>query len=148
MSWAKIGILLTAIAAGSCISVLLRAQEPPTYKVDVNVVNVLATVHDRSGRLINDLSKEDFILEEDGKQQEIRYFTRQTDMPLKIGLLVDTSQSQRNLIEDERGASYQFLDQVLRPDRTRRSSSRFPERRNCCRISPIPAVPCRRRSMQ
>ncbi len=117
MSWTKVGILLTAIAAGTCISVFLRAQEPPTYKVDVNVVNVLATVHDRNGHLVNDLSKDDFILEEDGKQQEIKYFTRQTDMSLKIGLLVDTSSSQRNLIEDERAASYQFLDQVLRPDR-------------------------------
>ncbi len=117
MSWAKIGILPTAIAAATCISLLLHAQESPTYKVDVDVVNVLATVHDRNGHLVNDLSKDDFILEEDGKPQEIRYFTRQTDMALKIGLLVDTSQSQRNLIEDERGASYQFLDQVLRPDR-------------------------------
>jgi len=113
----KIGIVLTAILAGTGVSIFLRAQEPPAYKVDVNVVNVLATVHDRNGHLVNDLTKDDFILEEDGKQQEIKYFTRQTDVPLIIGLLIDTSQSQRNLIEDERGASYQFLDQVLRPDR-------------------------------
>lgn len=113
----KIGIVLTAILAGAGVSIFLRAQEPPAYKVDVNVVNVLATVHDRNGHLVNDLTKDDFILEEDGKQQEIKYFTRQTDVPLIIGLLIDTSQSQRNLIEDERGASYQFLDQVLRPDR-------------------------------
>ena len=113
----KIGIVLTAILAGTDVSIFLRAQEPPAYKVDVNVVNVLATVHDRNGHLVNDLTKDDFILEEDGKQQEIKYFTRQTDVPLIIGLLIDTSQSQRNLIEDERGASYQFLDQVLRPDR-------------------------------
>jgi VWFA-related protein len=117
MSRVTVGILLAAIAIGTCISVFLRAQEPPTYKVDVDVVNVLATVHDRNGRLVNDLSKDDFILEEDGKPQVIKYFTRQTDMSLKIGLLVDTSSSQRNLVEDERAASYQFLEQVLRPDR-------------------------------
>jgi VWFA-related protein len=85
--------------------------------VNVNVVNVLATVRDHRGRLISDLSKDDFILEEDGKQQEIRYFSRQTDLPLTIGLLIDTSMSQLRLIEDERTASYQFLDQVLRPER-------------------------------
>jgi VWFA-related protein len=115
MSLSRAVILLAAIASG--ISGFIRAQELPTYKVDVNVVNVLATVRDRDGRIVSDLSKDDFILEEDGKQQEIRYFSRQTDLPLKMGLLVDTSMSQRNLIEDERSASYQFLDQVLRPDR-------------------------------
>ena len=80
-------------------------------------MNVLATVHDHKGRIVSDLSKDDFILEEDGKQQEIRYFSRQTDLPLTIGLLVDTSMSQLRLIEDERDASYQFLDQVLLPER-------------------------------
>ena len=102
---------------GTLFSVFMRAQEPPAYKVDVSVVNVLATVRDHDGRIISELSKDDFILEEDGKQQEIRYFSRQTDMPLTLGLLIDTSLSQRNLIEDERSASYRFLDQVLRPDR-------------------------------
>ncbi len=111
----KAGILLTAIA--TAIGLSIPAQEPHTFKVDVNVVNVLATVRDNKGRIVGDLSKDDFILEEDGKPQEIRYFSRQTDLPLTMGLLIDTSISQRNLIEDERSASYQFLDQVLRPDR-------------------------------
>ena len=84
MSIRRIGILMTAIAIG--ISVFVSAQEPPTYKVNVNVVNVLAAVRDRSGQLVSDLSKDDFILEEDGKPQEIRYFTRQTEMHLKIGM--------------------------------------------------------------
>jgi VWFA-related protein len=117
MSLPKAGILPAAAIAVAGLSVIMLAQEPPTYKVDVNVVNVLATVRDRSGRIVNDLSKDDFILEEDGKPQEIRYFSRQTELPLKIGLLIDTSMSQRNLIKDERSASYQFLNQVLRPDR-------------------------------
>jgi len=113
----RTGILLSAIAIGIGLSSFIPAQEPPTYKVDVNVVNVLATVRDQKGRIVSDLSKDDFILEEEGKQQEIRYFARQTDLPLTIGLLVDTSMSQLHLIEDERSASYQFLDQVLRPER-------------------------------
>ncbi len=117
MLLSKTGMLLTAMIAGTGIAAFIHAQDSPTYKVDVSVVNVFATVHDRNGRIISDLAKDDFILEEDGKQQEIRYFSRQTDLPLKMGLLIDISESQRNLIEDERRASYQFLDQVLRPDR-------------------------------
>jgi VWFA-related protein len=116
MSLSRIGILLTSIAIGISLSSFVPAQESPTYKVDVNVVNVLATVRDHKGRIVSNLSKDDFILEEDGKQQEIRYFSRQTDLPLTIGLLIDTSISQLHLIEDERSASYQFLDQVLRPE--------------------------------
>ena len=117
MMLSRIGLLLTAIATGTGLFSFLHAQESPTYKVDVNVVNVLATVRDHKGGIVSNLSKDDFILEEDGKQQEIRYFSRQTDLPLTIGLLVDTSMSQLRLIEDERDASYQFLDQVLRPER-------------------------------
>jgi len=111
---------MTAIAIGISLSSFVPAQESPpspTYKVDVNVVNVLATVRDHNGHIVTNLTKDDFNLEEEGKQQEIRYFSRQTDLPLTIGLLVDTSMSQLRLIEDERDASYQFLDQVLRPDR-------------------------------
>ena len=85
-----------------------------TITVDVEVVNVLATVRDKKGRLINNLTRDDFILEEEGVPQEIRYFSRQTDLPLTLGLLVDTSVSQERLIEDERRASAQFFSQVLR----------------------------------
>jgi VWFA-related protein len=86
----------------------------PTIRVQANVVNVLAAVRDKHGALINNLSKEDFTLAEDGRTQEIKYFTRETDLPLTIGLLVDVSASQRNLIEIEREAAYQFFSQVLR----------------------------------
>src|SRR5262249_48767296 len=56
----------------------------------------------------------DFVLLEDGKPQTIKYFTKETDLPLTIGLLIDISGSQARLIEDERRAAYQFLSQVLR----------------------------------
>ncbi len=104
-----------SLVAGSAIAVL--AQKSPGFKVDVNVVNVLATVRDHDGRIITNLSKEDFILEEDGKRQEIKNFFRQSDLPLTIGLLIDTSLSQRRLIHDEQSAALQFFDKVLRPDR-------------------------------
>ncbi len=90
------------------------ADEIPTLKVDVDVVNVLASVRDKRGGLVANLEKKDFTVFEDGKQQEIKYFTRETDLPLTIGLLVDVSGSQRNLIEIERSAASQFFSQVLR----------------------------------
>ncbi|MCW5981389.1 MAG: VWA domain-containing protein [Bryobacteraceae bacterium] len=107
-------IVLALGAAGAALALL--AQESTTFKVDVSVVNILASVRDRDGRLVNTLNREDFILEENGKRQEIRYFARQTDLPLVVGLLVDTSISQRELIKTERDAGRQFLEQVLRPD--------------------------------
>ena len=64
--------------------------------------------------MIPNLEKEDFTVLEDGKPQTIKYFTRETDLPLTIGLLVDVSGSQRNLIEIERSAASQFFSQVLR----------------------------------
>lgn len=91
-----------------------QPEQAPTIKVEVNVVNVLCTVRDRRGALVNDLSKEDFEIYEDGKPRQIRYFSRQTDLPLTLGLLVDVSRSQERLIEVERRAAAQFFSKVLR----------------------------------
>lgn len=90
-----------------------NADQPPSLKVTVKVVNVPATVRDKHGKIINNLSKDDFLLEEDGHAQTVRYFARDTDLPLTLGLLVDTSLSQRRVLEQERHASYSFLDQML-----------------------------------
>jgi VWFA-related protein len=87
---------------------------PATIKVDVDVVNVLASVRDKRGGLVGNLEKKDFTILEDGKPQEIKYFTRESDLPLTLGLLVDVSGSQRNLIDIERDAASQFFSQVLR----------------------------------
>ena len=95
-------------------SVLLAQDQMPTIKVDVDVVNILASVRDKRGALIPTLQKEDFIVLEDGKAQTIKYFTKETDLPLTIGLLVDVSGSQRNLIDIERSAASQFFRDVLR----------------------------------
>jgi VWFA-related protein len=89
-------------------------QEEPTFSTEVKVVNVLATVRNKKGELVPDLTKDDFSLSENGRPQTIRYFARESDLPLTLGLMVDTSMSQRRMIESERGASYRFLDQVLR----------------------------------
>jgi len=87
---------------------------PATIKVDVDVVNILFNVRDKKGGLIGNLEKGDFSIWEDGKQQEIKYFNRETDLPLTIGLLIDISASQGNLIEIEKDAASQFFSQVLR----------------------------------
>jgi VWFA-related protein len=89
-------------------------QDVPTIKKDVNVVNVLASVRNKQGQIVTTLAKDDFKLEVDGKPQPIRYFSKVTDMPLTLGLLVDTSLSQRRLLEKERTASYTFLEDLLR----------------------------------
>ena len=92
----------------------LRAQEQPKISVEVKVVNVMATVRDKHGKIVTNLAKDDFVLEEDGHPQTITYFSRESDLPLTLGLLVDTSLSQRRVLEQERNASYSFLDNMLR----------------------------------
>ncbi len=93
-----------------------QAQGPP-ITVHVKVVNVLAMVRDKKGAIVRDLNQEDFELQEDGRPQTIRYFSHETDLPLTLGLLVDTSMSQRRVLGQERDASSAFLDQVLRVDK-------------------------------
>ena len=103
--------LLTALLIGEHG---VHGQEP-TIAVDVKVVNVLATVRDKHGQIVNSLTKDDFTLQEDGRAETIKYFSRESDLPLTLGLLVDTSLSQRRVLGEERSASYSFLDKMLRP---------------------------------
>ena len=108
------GVVTLAISAAA---VALLAQQVPTYSVNVKVVNVLATVRDKKGKIINNLGQNDFTLEEDGRPQTIKYFARETDIPLTLGLLVDTSGSQRRVLDQERSASGTFVDSMLRADK-------------------------------
>lgn len=89
----------------------------PTYSADVNVVNLFATVRDKKGQIVNNLTKDDFVLDEEGKPQSIRFFSKESNLPLTLGLLVDTSGSQRNVLAAERTASQKFFNQILRQDR-------------------------------
>ena len=94
-----------------------QQQDPATFSTGVKVVNLFANVRNKSGAIVKDLTKDDFLLSEDDRSQVIRYFSQESDLPLTLGLLVDTSGSQRNLIEEERAASYRFFEQVLRPEK-------------------------------
>jgi VWFA-related protein len=110
--------LLAGLAVFVSMFVLAAiAQQAPANSGDVNLVNVLATVRDKHGKIVNNLSQNDFVLDEEGRQQAIRSFSRETDLPLTLGLLVDTSPSQRKVLEQERSASGHFIDQVLREDK-------------------------------
>jgi VWFA-related protein len=95
---------------------LLKAQDP-IFSTDVKVVSLLATVRNKQGAIIHDLGKDDFTVLENGRPQVIKYFSRDTDLPLTIGLMVDTSVSQIKVVEGERGASFRFIDHILRENK-------------------------------
>jgi VWFA-related protein len=97
----------------------LRAQEKTdtTFAGSVKVVNVLANVHNSKNEVVKDLKQEDFAIEEDGRPQVIKYFSRETDLPMTIGLMVDTSGSQRRVLDKEKTATSDFIQQVLREDK-------------------------------
>jgi Ca-activated chloride channel homolog len=96
------------------------AQEPQTQKsqttipVTVNLVDVLFTVLDRRNKLVPDLEQKDFKVFDDQVPQDIRYFSKQSDLPLRIGMLMDTSNSIRDRLKFEQDAANNFLFSVLR----------------------------------
>jgi VWFA-related protein len=100
-----------------------QAPNPNPPKADltsvVKVVNVPATVRTKKGELVKNLTKNDFALAEDDHPQDIKYFVLENDLPITIGLLVDTSLSQRHVLSAERTASYDFLNQMLHLDKDR-----------------------------
>jgi len=98
----------------ACAVLFGQDAAPPSIKADIDVVNVLFNVRDKKSGLVPNLEKDAFTIFEDGKQQDIKYFARETDQPLTIGLLIDVSGSQMNLIEIEKNAAYQFFGSVLR----------------------------------
>ena len=110
----SVGVSAALLLATAVTIVQGLAQDSPTIKVDVDVVNILFSVRNRHSGLVGNLEKDAFTLFEDGKQQQIKYFTRETDLPLTIGLLIDVSASQGNLIGIEQHAASEFFGSVLR----------------------------------
>lgn len=108
---------LLASAATLLAGRTLRGQKDTTFTADVKVVNVFATVRDKQGHIVRALTKDDFTLHEDGRPQTIRYFSSESNLPLTLGLLVDTSLSQSRVLGQERTASARFFNQVLREDK-------------------------------
>ena len=101
-------VLLGAIAFSA------MAQEPQfTLKIDTALVNVLGSVTDRKGRLVSNLTKDDFIIEEDGKRQEIVKFAKENELPLTMAMLIDVSPSTRSVLPEEKDTAVGFINSIL-----------------------------------
>jgi VWFA-related protein len=112
-----------ALQAVACTSALAMAapalpqgqgQNQPAIKAEVNLVNLFATVRDKNKRIITDLKKEDFKVFEDGHEEQIAFFSKEMTMPITMGLLLDTSGSEQNMLGAIQGAGSRFMRRVLR----------------------------------
>ncbi len=116
---AAIGALGLAIAAAGQIpspapETPPQADEPTRIQVDVTRVNMLFTVTDKKGRFITDLGKSDFEIIEGKRDQVVQEFTAESDLPLRLGILIDTSNSIRDRFRFEQEASIEFIESVMR----------------------------------
>ncbi len=123
--------ILSAVLLLSILALPLEAQAPPApitpapspqgptdpekIRIRVDLVNVLFTVTGKKNRLVIDLTRDDFRVLEDNQPQTIRYFSRETDLPLRIGIIIDTSNSVRERLRFEQEAAIDFLSVTLRP---------------------------------
>lgn len=104
----------TSPDAASCFAVLLRAaaQEVKFFNA-VDLVTLLAAVRNRDGGIV-DLSQDDFVLEEEGRVQTIRYFSQESNLPVTFACSWIRAAASLHVLESERKASYVFLDRMLR----------------------------------
>jgi VWFA-related protein len=116
LAWAQ-----TPASAPAAKTIAPAPQEDPQSRItlDVNRVNILFTVSDRKGRFVTNLTKEDFDVFENRKRQNILEFTAESDLPLRLALLIDTSNSVRDRFRFEQEASIEFLNTLLRPRQDR-----------------------------
>src|SRR5712692_6389662 len=119
------GIVLTVTVALLAAASFSFAQQTPaqtsddqkpvdTLKVNVNVVQLFFNVKDKKGGLIPNLTKGDFEIYEDGKTQTVKYFNAESNLPLTLGIMIDSSGSQRNVLDMEKEVGASFLRQILR----------------------------------
>ena len=129
MSMGSMERALAAVVVASCLTALPGAraqsteQNPPSrpnaqaqqpLKIQVNLVNQFVTVRDKRNAIVGDLKKEDFHLLEDGKEQKIEFFAKDLNLPLTMGLLVDTSGSMERMLPAEQQTASSFLERVMR----------------------------------
>jgi VWFA-related protein len=89
-------------------------QAPRPLEVQTTVVNVFATVRDKRNAILSDLTKDDFKIYEDGVEQKVAYFTKEVDMPITLGILMDTSGSMERILSAEQDAASRFVREVMR----------------------------------
>lgn len=90
------------------------AQQSPTIKTEVNLVNLFVTVRDKKKHVITNLKREDFRIFENEQEQKVAFFSAETTLPITLGLLIDTSGSEQNRLPAEQEAASRFLNRVLR----------------------------------
>lgn len=90
-----------------------QKDQTPVFRKNVNVVNVFFTVKGKHGALVPDLTKDQFEISEDGKPQTIKYFSAETNQPLTLGILIDSSGSMQNMLPEEKIVGGDFLRQVI-----------------------------------
>ena len=93
-----------------------KLEEAPQIRVRVNLVNVLFTVVNKKKQLMPNLNENDFEVFEDRKPQKILFFNRESNLPLRVGVLIDTSNSIRERLHFEQQAAIDFLDDIVRPE--------------------------------
>lgn len=115
--------LLLVLAATAWAALPAQAQQSTpqndqesveTLKVQVNVVQLFFNVKDKKGALIPNLAKDDFEVIEDGKPQTIKYFTAESNLPLTLGIMIDSSGSQARVLDMEKEVGGSFLSEILR----------------------------------
>ncbi len=120
LSWVVLGVLLgyllgaKATAQVSSPADQEQDQSATTVKVNVNVVQLFFNVKDKKGALIPSLTKDDFAVFEDGKPQTVKYFAAESNLPLTLGILIDSSGSQTRVLDMEKEVGGDFLTQILR----------------------------------
>ena len=92
-------------------------QDDEVVRVETDLTNILFTAVDKQRRFVTSLKQEDVRVTEDGQPQEIFTFARQTDLPLSLAILIDTSISEERTLPIEKAAASSFVDAVLRPDK-------------------------------
>src|SRR3984893_8997292 len=121
--WKNLG--LRAVACGAALALAVPAlpqatnqgQAPtqgPVIKTEVNLVNLFVTVRDKNKRIVTDLKKEDFKLQEDGQDQQIAFFSKEVTLPITLALLLDTSGSEQFMLGAIQDMGGRFMDRVLR----------------------------------
>ncbi len=102
---------------GLVLAVMANAQPPATPSTDAAKVSLLVTVRDKHGKIVGNLSPNDFTVEENGRPQVIRDFGRAGELPLTLGFVVDTALTERQFLEQRNSATGKFIDQLLREDK-------------------------------
>ncbi|MFL6416269.1 MAG: VWA domain-containing protein [Bryobacteraceae bacterium] len=126
MKFVRVGLSAGVLLAIGTLSTVFARQDPPPsqqtgseaapIRAEVTRVNMLFTVTDKHGRFVTDLKQDDFQISENKKPQNILEFTSETDLPLRLAILIDTSNSIRDRFRFQQEAATNFVNSVVRKE--------------------------------